>query len=132
MLLFTEGCKSFFTYEFKLQIINTFFIHTNRFSDFLGLHSRLADKYAKEGRIIPPAPEKSIIGRKFEIILNISILFKLNFFLIEGMAKVKVSKNESASGSEFVEQRRAQLERYKSYNFQEINLFYHEGCFFNM
>lgn len=35
---------------------------TRRFSDFLGLHDKLTDKYLKVGRIIPPAPEKSVIG----------------------------------------------------------------------
>jgi sorting nexin-1/2 len=34
-----------------------------RFSDFLGLHDKLVDKYLRMGRIIPPAPEKSVIGK---------------------------------------------------------------------
>lgn len=38
------------------------FAVTRRFSDFLGLHDKLIDKYLKVGRIIPPAPEKSVIG----------------------------------------------------------------------
>lgn len=33
-----------------------------RFSDFLGLHSKLASKYMHVGYIVPPAPEKSIVG----------------------------------------------------------------------
>ncbi|TRY64799.1 hypothetical protein DNTS_004404 [Danionella cerebrum] len=33
-----------------------------RFSDFLGLHSKLASKYLHIGYIVPPAPEKSIVG----------------------------------------------------------------------
>ena len=33
-----------------------------RFSDFLGLHEKLVDKYMTQGRIVPPAPEKSVIG----------------------------------------------------------------------
>ena len=33
-----------------------------RFSDFLGLHEKLTEKYAKRGRIIPPAPEKSLVS----------------------------------------------------------------------
>jgi sorting nexin-1/2 len=32
-----------------------------RFSDFLGLHEKLTQKYARRGRIIPPAPEKSLV-----------------------------------------------------------------------
>lgn len=34
-----------------------------RFSDFLGLHSKLASKYLHVGYIVPPAPEKSIVGK---------------------------------------------------------------------
>lgn len=34
-----------------------------RFSDFLGLHDKLAEKYACKGRIVPAAPEKSIVGK---------------------------------------------------------------------
>ncbi|KAG9487896.1 hypothetical protein GDO78_007605 [Eleutherodactylus coqui] len=59
-----------------------------RFSDFLGLHSKLATKYMHFGYIVPPAPEKSIVG----------------------MTKVKVGKEDSSS-NEFVEKRRAALER---------------------
>ena len=33
-----------------------------RFSDFLGLHDKLAEKYRQSGRIIPPAPDKSVVG----------------------------------------------------------------------
>ena len=33
-----------------------------RFSDFLGLHDLLVQKYLRLGRIIPPAPEKNMIG----------------------------------------------------------------------
>ena len=35
-----------------------------RFSDFLGLYYRLAEKYLHVGRIIPPPPEKSVTGKK--------------------------------------------------------------------
>lgn len=40
----------------------TSFTVQRRFSDFLGLHDKLVDKYLRMGRIIPPAPEKSVIG----------------------------------------------------------------------
>lgn len=33
-----------------------------RFSDFLGLYFQLTEKYAQLGRIVPPAPEKSVSG----------------------------------------------------------------------
>lgn len=33
-----------------------------RFSDFLGLYEKLTDKHAPAGFIVPPPPEKSILG----------------------------------------------------------------------
>ncbi|XP_056274829.1 sorting nexin-2 [Pseudoliparis swirei] len=70
----------FRTHEFSVK---------RRFSDFLGLHSKLASKYLHMGYIVPPAPEKSIVG----------------------MTKVKVGK-EDQSSNEFLEKRRSALERY--------------------
>ncbi|KRT81098.1 hypothetical protein AMK59_6203, partial [Oryctes borbonicus] len=69
------------------------FVVLRRFSDFLGLHDKLTEKYLKVGRIIPPAPEKSVIGN----------------------AKVKMSSQPeggTVNGNDFVERRRAALERY--------------------
>ncbi|EDO32102.1 predicted protein, partial [Nematostella vectensis] len=60
-----------------------------RFSDFLGLHERINAKYLHLGRIVPPAPEKSVIG----------------------MSKVKFSKEDSNS-TDFIGKRRAVLERF--------------------
>ncbi|XP_077598052.1 sorting nexin-2 [Stigmatopora nigra] len=60
-----------------------------RFSDFLGLHGKLASKYMHVGYVVPPAPEKSIVG----------------------MTKVKVGM-EDQSSNEFVEKRRSALERF--------------------
>ncbi|XP_024081023.1 sorting nexin-2 isoform X2 [Cimex lectularius] len=69
---------------------NSFCVH-RRFSDFLGLHDKLVEKYLRTGRIIPPAPQKSVIG----------------------MTKIKMSGQvEQPSSNEFVERRRASLERY--------------------
>ncbi|GAB1606160.1 sorting nexin-2-like isoform X1 [Argonauta hians] len=62
-----------------------------RFSDFLGLHEKLALKYIHVGRIVPPAPEKSVIG----------------------MTKIKMNKEESSS-TEFIERRRLALQRFLS------------------
>lgn len=70
------------------------FAVNRRFSDFLGLHDKLAEKHLHLGRIIPPAPEKSAFG----------------------MAKVKMSKDENVSSGEFIEKRRAALERYLNRN----------------
>ncbi|XP_060563451.1 sorting nexin-2-like isoform X1 [Ruditapes philippinarum] len=60
-----------------------------RFSDFLGLYEKLHEKHTHYGRIVPPAPEKSLVG----------------------MTKVKMSKEEAGS-ADFLERRRAALERY--------------------
>ncbi|CAM9418477.1 unnamed protein product [Lampetra fluviatilis] len=60
-----------------------------RFSDFLGLYEKLTEKFSHSGFIVPPAPEKSVLG----------------------MTKVKVGKDDPSS-VEFVERRRAALERY--------------------
>lgn len=69
----------------------THFHVMRRFSDFLGLHDKLVDKYLRLGRIIPPAPEKSVIG----------------------MTKIKMSNQaEQGSSADFIEKRRASLERY--------------------
>ena len=36
-----------------------------RFSDFLGLSHRISEKYMFKGHIVPPAPEKSVVGKPF-------------------------------------------------------------------
>lgn len=65
-----------------------------RFSDFLGIHDLLVNKYMRMGRIIPPAPSKNIIGS----------------------TKVKMSPQQTEPGTpinqEWVEIRRAALERF--------------------
>uniref|UniRef100_A0A674K6Q5 Sorting nexin-2 n=2 Tax=Terrapene triunguis TaxID=2587831 RepID=A0A674K6Q5_9SAUR len=89
-----DGMNAYMAYRVTTKTSLSMF-HKNefsvkrRFSDFLGLHSKLATKYLHIGYIVPPAPEKSIVG----------------------MTKVKVGKEDSSS-TEFVEKRRAALERY--------------------
>ncbi|KAJ7388955.1 sorting nexin-2 [Desmophyllum pertusum] len=61
-----------------------------RFSDFLGLHDRLNSKFLHLGRLVPPAPEKSVVG----------------------MTKVKLGKGEDNNPVDFINKRRAALERY--------------------
>ncbi|KAM4602889.1 sorting nexin-1 isoform 2-T2 [Polymixia lowei] len=68
---------------------NKAFSVRRRFSDFLGLYEKLSVKQSLHGCIIPPPPEKSVVG----------------------MTKVKVGKDDPSS-AEFVERRRAALERY--------------------
>ncbi|KAM4754196.1 sorting nexin-2-like isoform 3-T3 [Cyanocitta cristata] len=89
-----DGMNAYMAYRVTTKTSLSMF-HKNefsvkrRFSDFLGLHGKLAMKYMHIGYIVPPTPEKSIVG----------------------MTKVKVGKEDSSS-AEFVEKRRAALERY--------------------
>ncbi|KAI9532081.1 Sorting nexin-1 [Dissostichus eleginoides] len=68
---------------------NKTFSVRRRFSDFLGLYEKLSVKQSLHGFIIPPPPEKSVVG----------------------MTKVKVGMDDPSS-VEFVERRRGALERY--------------------
>lgn len=91
-----EGMSSYMAYTITTSTNLSYFKKKNpavnrRFSDFLGLRDKLTEKYLQNGRIIPPAPDKSVIG----------------------MTKVKMSKeDEDTTQSDFVEKRRASLERY--------------------
>ena len=38
-----------------------------RFSDFLGLSQRISEKYMQKGRIVPPPPEKSAVGKSWPV-----------------------------------------------------------------
>uniref|UniRef100_A0A8C6KS49 Sorting nexin-2 n=1 Tax=Nothobranchius furzeri TaxID=105023 RepID=A0A8C6KS49_NOTFU len=64
-----------------------------RFSDFLGLYEKLSVKQSLHGCIIPPPPEKSVVG----------------------MTKMKVGMDDPSS-VEFLERRRAALESHLSAN----------------
>lgn len=91
-----DGMGAYMAYRISTKTNMTFFKRREfavmrRFSDFLGLHDKLTEKYLKVGRIIPPAPEKSVIGN----------------------AKMKMGQAEQATnGNEFIERRRSSLERY--------------------
>ena len=62
-----EGMGSFLVYRVTTKTSFNFFRRkemsvNRRFSDFLGLHDKLSEKYLQNGRIIPPAPDKSVVG----------------------------------------------------------------------
>lgn len=101
-----EGINSYMAYKVNTKTNLSFFKKkdasvSRRFSDFLGLRDKLAEKYLQNGRIIPPAPDKSIIG----------------------MTKIKMSKEEdNTDQSDFVEKRRASLERYLNRTASHQNL----------
>uniref|UniRef100_UPI003AB036F9 sorting nexin-1a isoform X1 n=1 Tax=Centroberyx gerrardi TaxID=166262 RepID=UPI003AB036F9 len=89
-----DGMNAYMAYKVSTQTTlpmfrNKTFTVRRRFSDFLGLYEKLSEKHGPNGFIVPPPPEKSILG----------------------MTKVKVGK-EDPSSAEFVERRRAALERY--------------------
>ncbi|XP_029992290.1 sorting nexin-1a [Sphaeramia orbicularis] len=89
-----DGMNAYMAYkvstETTLPMFRTkTFTVRRRFSDFLGLYEKLSEKHGPNGFIVPPPPEKSILG----------------------MTKVKVGKEDSSS-TDFVERRRGALERY--------------------
>ncbi|KAG1943156.1 sorting nexin-2 [Pimephales promelas] len=89
-----DGMNAYMSYKVSTQTTlpmfhNKTFTVRRRFSDFLGLYEKMSAKHSLLGCIIPPPPQKSVVG----------------------MTKVKVGKEDSSS-AEFVEKRRAALERY--------------------
>lgn len=90
-----EGMGSYMIYSVSTRTTLPYFRRQSmtvnrRFSDFLGLHSKLLMKHGQSGRIIPPPPAKSAFGT----------------------AKVKMAKDESLHSMDFLAKRRAALERY--------------------
>lgn len=94
---------------------NKTFTVRRRFSDFLGLYEKLSEKHGPNGFIVPPPPEKSILGRLTGFTLvNYKTwspsAIKKSILCYTGMTKVKVGKEDSSS-ADFVERRRGALER---------------------
>lgn len=64
-----EGMSSYVAYRIVTRTNLSMFKINNlavlrRFSDFLGLHSKLTEKYLRNGRLIPPAPQKNMLGKQ--------------------------------------------------------------------
>lgn len=62
-----EGMSSYVAYRIVTRTNMPMFKTNNmavlrRFSDFLGLHNKLSEKYLRIGRLIPPAPQKNMLG----------------------------------------------------------------------
>jgi sorting nexin-1/2 len=90
-----DGMSSYMTYRITTKTTLSIFTKpefsvNRRFSDFLGLHTKLVQKHLHLGIIVPSPPEKDSMH----------------------MAKVKISKDESSTPADFVDRRRALLERY--------------------
>ena len=63
-----DGMGSYITYKVNTKTNLKYFRRgqftvVRRFSDFLGLHDKLVDKHLHSGYIIPPAPEKDMVGK---------------------------------------------------------------------
>lgn len=63
-----EGMSSYVAYRIVTHTNMPMFKANNmavlrRFSDFLGLHNKLTEKYLRNGRLIPPAPQKHMLGK---------------------------------------------------------------------
>ncbi|XP_068178045.1 sorting nexin-1-like [Antennarius striatus] len=89
-----DGMNAYVAYKVStrtslLMFRSRVFSVRRRYSDFLGLFEKLSVKQSLQGCIVPPPPEKSVVG----------------------MTKVKVGMDDPSS-VEFVERRRAALERY--------------------
>ncbi|RWS17212.1 Sorting nexin-2-like protein [Dinothrombium tinctorium] len=90
-----EGMSSYVVYKITTKtnlpyFRKNIFSVNRRFSDFLGLRDKLAEKHVHLGRIVPPAPDKDAVGT----------------------AKVKMSKDENLSSADFIEKRRSALDRF--------------------
>ncbi|KFD53170.1 hypothetical protein M514_05880 [Trichuris suis] len=91
-----EGVAAYMVYKIPSSVpgfSKKEYVAWRRFSDFLGLHDKLYDKYLPHGRIVPPAPAK-------------------NVFVSTKAKMVKGTVEEDPVAAEFLERRRASLERY--------------------
>lgn len=80
-----------------------------RFSDFLGLHDLLVRDYLRYGRIIPPAPQKNIIGTTKVKMGNAAGNQQSP---TDSMTASTIAGGGAGGGLEWVENRRAALERF--------------------
>ncbi|CAG0895868.1 unnamed protein product [Cyprideis torosa] len=112
-----DGMSSYMSYRVRTRTNIPYFKCRNqetevwrRFSDFLGLHDKLQEKYLHSGRIIPRAPEKNVLG---------TTKVKMSSGATSGGGNSETASVGSDGGStvasptdEFLEKRRASLERY--------------------
>ena len=82
-----------------------------RFSDFLGMHEKLTEKHAPLGRIIPPAPEKNLVGST-KVKLGQSVGVPINSATASIDGPENGTNGNANTGREFINQRRLALERF--------------------
>ena len=82
-----------------------------RFSDFLRLHNKMAEVHIPKGRIVPPAPEKSVRGERERQRGKMTKRGRKSGCSSPGMTTIKFSKSEE-NNAVFLERRQAALQRY--------------------
>ncbi|XP_037087966.1 sorting nexin-2-like isoform X2 [Pollicipes pollicipes] len=103
-----DGMSSYMAYKVTTKTNVSYFTRQHfsvmrRFSDFLGLHDKLVEKHIRSGRIVPPAPEKSVIG---------TTKIKIGSGGGSGGGGGGGGTHDHTGPNEFIERRRAALERY--------------------
>lgn len=72
---------------------NKQFAVKRRFSDFLGLYEKLSEKHSQNGFIVPPPPEKSLIGKPVVfnsawIFFSFALFLQYTFCLVYGTTSI--------------------------------------------
>lgn len=73
-----------------------------RFSDFLGLYEKLSEKHSQNGYIIPPPPEKSILGRNLLLLMHLIWLWASVWLWITVCGFSRYDKSQSGEGGPIV------------------------------
>ena len=117
-----EGMSSYMAYRVTTKTNHKHFRQNNftairRFSDFLGLHEKLTEKHAQCGRIIPPAPQKNLVGTtKVKLGQSVGVVpitsSASSATTSDDLMENGTNANQQAKGTEFINQRRLALERF--------------------
>ena len=114
-----EGMSSYMAYRMTTKtnlkhFKNNDFTVIRRFSDFLGIHEKLTEKHAPLGRIIPPAPEKNLVGStkvKLGQSVGVNAMNPTSSTNVDAPEN-GMNGNTGPTGREFINQRRLALERF--------------------
>ena len=111
-----EGMSRYMAYRLTTktnlkQFRRNDFTVIRRFSDFLGMHEKLTEKHAHLGRIIPPAPEKNLVGST-KVKLGQSVGVPINSTTNNVDGPESGTNGTPHGGTEFINQRRLALERF--------------------
>jgi sorting nexin-1/2 len=111
-----EGMSSYMAYRITTKTNLKHFKRNNftvirRFSDFLGMHEKISEKHSPLGRIIPPAPEKNLVGST-KVKLGQSVGVPINSPAANIDGPENGANGNAETGREFINQRRLALERF--------------------